>query len=109
MILNKTHVIHKMTKLILKIAAAVIFFSTVNIFGQVDGTSGLPLGGIGTGAVKYNAGSGTFSASFRSPTRNGDFQSLASTQFQIFTKRGSSVLTSQKLTAHQNNGHVDDD
>ncbi len=86
-----------------------ILFFSASIFGQVDGTTGLPLGGIGTGAVKYNAGSGTFSANFRTPTRNGDYQSLSNTQFQAFTKRGASVLTSQKLIARQDNGRADDD
>ncbi len=78
-------------------------------FSQVNGTSGLPLGGIGTGAIKYNAASGTFSANFRTPTRNGDYQLLSNTQFQIFTQRGSEILTTAKLTAVVVGDSVQDD
>jgi hypothetical protein len=79
------------------------------LFGKTDGTTGIPLGGIGTGAVKYNAGSGTFTANFRTPTRDGDYQALSGTQFQLFTERGGSVETDYLLKAMQNGGRVDDD
>jgi hypothetical protein len=79
------------------------------LFGKTDGTTGIPLGGIGTGAVKYNAGSGTFTANFRTPTRDGDYQALSQTQFQLFTNRGGSVETADLLTASQDGGRVDDD
>jgi hypothetical protein len=79
------------------------------LFGKTDGTTGLPLGGIGTGAVKYNAGSGTFTANLRTPTRNGDYQTLSGARFQLFTYRGDSILTEDLLTATQNVGRVDDD
>jgi len=82
---------------------------SVQLFGKVDGTTGLPLGGIGTGAVKFNATAGTFAASFNTPTRNGDYQPLTDTQFQIFTLRNTAIVTSQKMVAFQNNGRVDDD
>ncbi|MBN1693881.1 T9SS type A sorting domain-containing protein [candidate division WOR-3 bacterium] len=88
-----------------------ILFLIFNIclFGKTDGTTGLPLGGIGTGAVKYNAGGGTFTANFRTPTRNGDYQTLSETQFQIFIQRGDSILTDDRLAALQIAGRVDDD
>jgi hypothetical protein len=79
------------------------------LFGKTDGTTGIPLGGIGTGAVKYNAGSGTFTANFRTPTRDGDYQSLSQTQFQLFTQREDSILTDDLLVALQNGGRIDDD
>ncbi len=85
-----------------------IIFSA-NLFAQVNGTTGIPIGGIGTGAIKYNANNGTFSANFRSPTRNGDYQLLEETQFQIFTKRESSIITSDKLMAELKNGITNDD
>jgi uncharacterized protein (DUF608 family) len=81
----------------------------ISLFAKTDGTTGLPLGGIGTGAVKYNAGSGTFSANFRTPARNGDYQTLSGTRFQIFIQRGDSILTDDQLAALQNAGRVDDD
>jgi uncharacterized protein (DUF608 family) len=79
------------------------------LFSKTNGTTGLPLGGIGTGAVKFNAVAGTFSANFRTPTRNGDYQPFIDAQFQLFTTRGSSIVTSDKLTAQQISGRVDDD
>jgi len=82
---------------------------SVHLFGKVDGTTGLPLGGIGTGAVKYNARNGTFSGNFHTPTRDGDYQFLRNVQFQIFTKRADSISTAEILTARQTNGRVDDD
>jgi len=94
---------------ILKRISILFLFFCVCLFGKTDGTTGLPLGGIGTGAVKYNAGSGTFTANFRTPTRNGDYDPLSQTQFQLFTQRGGSILTDDLLTALQNGGRVDDD
>ena len=94
---------------ILKRMPVLLLFFYVYLFAKTDGTTGIPLGGIGTGAVKYNAGSGIFTANFRTPTRDGDYQSMNDTQFQLFTQRGASVLTDDLLTAVQNNGHVDDD
>ncbi len=94
---------------VLKRIYILFFIFSVCLFGKTDGTTGLPLGGIGTGAVKYNAGGGTFAANSRTPTRDGDYQALSETQFQIFTQRGDSVLTDDLLTALQNGGRVDDD
>jgi hypothetical protein len=79
------------------------------LVGQVNGTTGLPLGGIGTGAVKYNAHDGTFAASYKTPTRNGDYLQLANTYYQLFTKRGSAVVVAETLKAVRVNGVVDDD
>ncbi|RPI07133.1 MAG: T9SS C-terminal target domain-containing protein [Ignavibacteriae bacterium] len=92
-----------------KIGISILMIFTVNLQAQVNGTTGLPLGGLGSGAIKYNAGSGTFSANFRSPTRNGDYQPLTAAQFQIFTKRGNTIVASQKLAAEQKAGSVNDD
>jgi uncharacterized protein (DUF608 family) len=80
-----------------------------NIFGKVGGSSGLPLGGIGTGAIKFNAASGTFSANFRTPTRNGDYQLLTDTHFQIFAQRGGNIQTAEILTAVVVGDSVQDD
>jgi len=94
---------------ILKRICALFLLIYVCLFGKTDGTTGLPLGGIGTGAVKYNAGSGTFNANFRTPTRDGDYDPLSETQFQLFIQREDSILTDDLLTALQNSGRVDDD
>ena len=88
---------------------AIFLVSLFSLFAQVNGTSGLPIGGIGTGAIKFSAWNGSFSANFITPTRHGDYQLLQSTQFQLFTKRGGTILTSNKLKAALKNGLPDDD
>jgi len=95
-------------KILKRIFILFLIFS-VCLLGKTDGTTGLPLGGIGTGAVKYAGGSGTFAANFRTPTRDGNYQSLDETHFQLFTQRADSILTDDLLTAVQNSGRVDDD
>ena len=92
-----------------KSALIILFCLCSELFAQVNGTSGLPIGGIGTGAIKFNAGQGTFSANFKSPTRNGDYQLLNNTQFQLFTGRNNNVLTVEKMKANLKNGAPDDD
>ncbi len=81
---------------------------SISLIAKTDGTTGLPLGGIGTGAVKYAASSGTFAANFRTPTRDGDYDPLSETQFQVFIQRGDSILTDDLLEAYQTGGRVDD-
>lgn len=83
----------------------------------VDGTTGAPLGGIGTGSIKFCSHNGTFAADFYAPCANPrynqgtwkDFAPLANTQFQLFTDRGGAVQTSQKLSAVVTAGRADDD
>jgi L-aminopeptidase/D-esterase-like protein len=41
---------------------SMIIILCAHLSAQVNGTTGLPIGGLGTGAIKYNAGTGTFSA-----------------------------------------------
>ena len=94
---------------ILKRICTMFLLVSVYLFGKTDGTTGIPLGGIGTGAVKYASSSGTFAANFRTPARDGDYGALSQTQFQLFIQRGDSILTDDLLEALQNGGRVDDD
>jgi len=76
----------------------------------IDGTTGAPLGGIGCGAVKFCAYQGTFSGTFRTPCALDNFQALANTQFQFFSKSGqSSPVTNTQLMAVQTAGRSNDD
>ena len=59
---------------------------------QVDGTSGVPLGGFGTGGVKFNAQRGTFAALTKAPADAYDYSSLDA-KFQLYTNRNNSVET----------------
>jgi len=80
---------------------------------QVDGTTGAPLGGIGCGAIKFKASDGTFTATFTTPTAMENFftnnNNMGSTCFQFYSKRGTTVQTSDKLTAVVAGGRADDD
>jgi hypothetical protein len=75
----------------------------------VDGTSGLPLGGIGTGAVKFRAHDGTFAVSETSPCARDDFQTVAGMALRFFSSRGGSSKTSDRLVATTANGRARDD
>jgi len=76
----------------------------------IDGTTGAPLGGIGTGAVKFCASNGTFAASWRAPCALDNFAALQNTQFQFFSQRGQdAAITKDKLTSVITNGRSDDD
>ena len=43
---------------------------------QVDGTTGTPLGGFGTGGVKFNARLGSFAALTKAPADANDYTAL---------------------------------
>lgn len=91
---------------------AVVLFSAGLSFGDVlpvDGTTGAPLGGIGTGGVKFCSSQGTFYGSFATPCQRNDFTQQQNMQFQLFTNAGGSIVTSQKLSAVITNGRADDD
>ena len=76
---------------------------------KIDGTTGAPLGGIGAGAIKFCAHNGTFAGAFRTPCALDDFKAQSNTQFQFYSKNGSSVVTKEKLSAVITNGRADDD
>lgn len=90
----------------------IAFFFILNplTYATTDGTTGTPLGGLGTGAVKFNAGRGTFAYNDRTPTRYGDYRSLTGAQFQLFTRQNGTVLTETRLAAAKDaSGRVKDD
>ena len=81
---------------------------------QVDGTTGTPLGGVGTGAVKYCAWTGIINA-FTDMTpagmqRYNKHVTLgANACFQFYSNRGGTKVTRDTLKVPQVNGHFDDD
>jgi uncharacterized protein (DUF608 family) len=81
---------------------------------KVDGTTGTPLGGIGTGGVKYCAWTGMLNA-FTDMTpagmqRYNKHVTLgANACFQFFSNRGGTIITSDPLKIQQVNRHYDDD
>jgi len=77
--------------------------------GKYDGTTGIPLGGIGTGGIKFCSWNGNFYRSFSTPVLHDNYPALANTQFQFYSKRGSTIATDDKLTAVLANGRYDDD
>jgi len=92
----------------LVLAAALLLVPLVR--GEaVDGTTGTPLGGFGAGAVKFNAGTGTFAAMLRPPADAYDFAALPGAKFQLFVEREGHITTVDTLTARRVDGVPDDD
>jgi hypothetical protein len=87
---------------------AIVFF-TGSSFSAVDGTMGTPLGGIGTGSIRFCAYQGTFYTCETTPLAMMNFSQLPSACFQLYTNRGGTIQTSQLLKAVQTNGRADDD
>ncbi len=81
---------------------------------QVDGTTGTPLGGIGTGAVKYCAWTGIINA-FTDMTPAGmqkynkHVNLGKNASFQFYSNRDGKIITKDPLKVPQVNGHYQDD
>jgi hypothetical protein len=75
----------------------------------VDGTTGTPLGGFGTGAVKFCAHNGTFAAVTQAPADQNDYKSMGKTSFQFFSERDGNIQTVEILKATSINGRYEDD
>jgi hypothetical protein len=86
---------------------AVAFFYGQS-FAAVDGTTGTPLGGVGTGAVKFCAHSGAFYSVETTPCAMKNFQTLSGACFQLYTNRGTAQVKTP-LTAMMTNGRAADD
>jgi len=95
--------------LILASALLCLAFLAGNALSAVDGTMGTPLGGMGSGAVRFCAYQGTFYTCETTPLCMNNFAQLSSACFQLYTNRGGTVQTSQLLKAVQTNGRSDDD
>lgn len=76
---------------------------------QVDGTTGTPLGGFGTGGVKFNARLGTFAALTKAPADANDYYALPGAGFQLYTNRGGLISTIAPMKAVQSKGRTEDD
>jgi hypothetical protein len=75
----------------------------------VDGTTGVPLGGAGSGAVKFSAWNGRFAFQSGTPAGNKDYQMQPNTKFSLYTSRASKVVAIPQLVAASTNGRYDDD
>lgn len=84
-------------------------FAAVTDDTQVDGTTGVPLGGFGTGGVKFNARTGTFAALTQAPADAYDYSSLNGAKFQLYTNREGDIYTANTLKAATVDGRADDD
>jgi hypothetical protein len=70
---------------------------------------GTPLGGIGSGGIRFCGSKGNFYAADSSPCSMGDFRLLKNAGFMLFTNRNGAVQTSQYLRTPLKNGRPDDD
>lgn len=76
---------------------------------QVDGTTGTPLGGFGTGGVKFNARLGSFAALTKAPADANDYTALKDAKFQLYTNRNGSIKTVDTMKSASSNGRSEDD
>jgi hypothetical protein len=79
----------------------------------VDGTTGAPLGGAGSGAVKFCPWNGQFAFQSQTPAGQVDYVQQPNWKFSLYTKRGSAVVTSAAMSAtkrtYNANNRYDDD
>lgn len=102
--------IHVQTLLAAILSLSVLSIHVSPLYAKVDGTTGTPLGGLGTGAVKFCASNGTFFFTDQTPTRYGDYQSLVGARFQLFTRRDGIIDTVGWLkAARDSSGRIEDD
>ena len=91
---------------------ATLLLTSVNVgmaFEPVDGTTGIPMGGVGAGAVKFCPHLGTFAATAMTPVANVNFSPMKDTCFQFYSRRGSIQVSRDALTSVSVNGRFDDD
>ena len=75
----------------------------------IDGTDGAPLGGFGSGGIKFCAHAGAFAASYRNPCALDNFNLLPDMQFQLYTKRSGTIVIKDQLKSKiVNNRSLDD-
>ncbi|MGA3172180.1 MAG: carbohydrate-binding protein [Chthoniobacteraceae bacterium] len=95
---------------IVTLAAALSMGRTVAAAVEpVDGTTGIPMGGVGAGAVKFCPYMGVFAATAGTPIARVSFSRMNDTCFQFYSKRGDNIATSRQLTSVSVNGRFDDD
>lgn len=75
----------------------------------IDGTTGTPLGGFGAGAVKFCAHAGTFATMTKPPADAYDYRKMDNFKFQMFTQRGKTIKTVDRMKAQLVEGRSDDD
>ncbi len=83
----------------------------------IDGTTGIPMGGLGAGAIKFSGWQGSFYSCDSTPVAWSDqnfnpfsFALLPNTLFQFFSKRGATVATVNTMSASKdaNGKYIDD-
>jgi hypothetical protein len=81
-----------------------------SVFGyqKIDGTTGAPMGGVGSGAIKYCSWRGSFALADNT-IDNINFSAVPGMRFQFYSNRGGSVQTADTLKVPPVNGVYDDD
>lgn len=80
-----------------------------DIHGAVNGTTGTPLGGIGTGGIRFAASRGIFYATESAPCAMDDFKLLNNARFMLYTNREGVQKSLSPLTTYTKNGALEDD
>jgi hypothetical protein len=87
----------------------ILLVLTISINGAVDGTMGTPLGGIGTGAIRFSAYKGIFHGTKSAPCAMENFKLLNNAGFVLYTKRDTVQKVSAPLKTYSKDGHLQDD
>lgn len=101
-------------QLLCGVVCIAVLFSTMTGFAiknidKVDGTAGTPLGGFGTGSVKFNAQNGSFAITTRTPVRDFDYGAISGSKFQFYSNANGKIETTETMTAVNKDGRYDDD
>jgi uncharacterized protein (DUF608 family) len=80
------------------------------VFGyqKIDGTTGAPMGGVGSGAIKFCSYKGSFALADYT-IDNINFSAVPGMRFQFYSNRGGTIRTADTLKVPLVNGVYDDD
>ena len=77
-------------------------------YQKIDGTTGAPMGGVGSGAIKFCSWKGNFALA-DATINNIVFSAVPGMRFQFYSNRGGTVQTADTLKVPLVNGTYDDD
>lgn len=77
-------------------------------YQKIDGTTGTPMGGVGSGAIKFCSWNGSFALADVT-INNINFAKVSDMRFQFFSNRGGTVKTADTLKSVLVGGAYDDD
>lgn len=106
---HQRNIRHVTLRLLSATCCILLSINTAKGLEKVDGTTGIPMGGVGAGAVKFNAHGGYFAVAPASPAGGTGYANKGNMLFQFYSNRGGSIVTNSQLKSVQTNGRYDED